>query len=325
MKREDDNDSGTDDDEVEASAENQFHSSLSGSKRRRLTDEERIKRCRERNRVHARNTRERKRMQMEQLQSRIQELIDEKQRLKLVIPDASVASILMSLCVASDIDAKQDDSKIESKEDTSINAEKKSEATILLEKLRSQVSALLSDDEEFDSMDPSLFMPKDKSSYTSSELTMIRKERNRMHAKKTRLRKKKMLSEMEAMISNLEEEIKIIRQESSYGIKDIKSVEQVSLDGGSGYASDERNGTNNSDTKANNGTETESTTGSSSTTDDNDQSAKSRGSGSSRNNSSNGSSRNNSSIGSSSDHSHSLSSLSQDPSLYRQSVDINFR
>ena len=41
----------------------------SGTKRRRLTDTERLKR-RERNRVHARNTRERKKAQLDSLQQR---------------------------------------------------------------------------------------------------------------------------------------------------------------------------------------------------------------------------------------------------------------
>lgn len=46
-------------------------------KKRKYGDDERLKRCRERNRIHARNTRERKRIQMEGLQQRIQDLMDE--------------------------------------------------------------------------------------------------------------------------------------------------------------------------------------------------------------------------------------------------------
>ena len=61
-----------------------------------------------------------------------------------------------------------------------------------------QVAALLGDDEQRLEIDHEL-LTKDKSTCSSSELEMIRRERNRMHAKKTRLRKKKMIQEMEAV------------------------------------------------------------------------------------------------------------------------------
>ena len=61
-----------------------------------------------------------------------------------------------------------------------------------------QVAALLGDDEQNMEIDHEL-LTKDKSTCSSSELEMIRRERNRMHAKKTRLRKKKMIQEMEAV------------------------------------------------------------------------------------------------------------------------------
>ena len=44
------------------------------SKKMKMTDEERLTRCRERNRVHARNTRERKKEQSELLELKIKEL-----------------------------------------------------------------------------------------------------------------------------------------------------------------------------------------------------------------------------------------------------------
>ena len=47
------------------------------TKKRKYCDDERLQRCRERNRIHARNTRERKRVQMESLQQKIQNLMDE--------------------------------------------------------------------------------------------------------------------------------------------------------------------------------------------------------------------------------------------------------
>ena len=53
--------------------------SMSGksNKKRKLTDDEKLNRCRERNRIHARNTRERKKLQMDTLQMRVHQLNDE--------------------------------------------------------------------------------------------------------------------------------------------------------------------------------------------------------------------------------------------------------
>lgn len=49
----------------------------SKSKKRKLSGDERLNRCRERNRIHARNTRERKKAQMDTLQLRVHALNDE--------------------------------------------------------------------------------------------------------------------------------------------------------------------------------------------------------------------------------------------------------
>ena len=68
-----------------------------------------------------------------------------------------------------------------------------------IEQIRLEVSKILagqgSDDAEID-LD---LIQRDRSSCTSQELDMMRRERNRMHAKRTRLKKKKMLQEMEAV------------------------------------------------------------------------------------------------------------------------------
>ena len=70
---------------------------------------------------------------------------------------------------------------------------------ISIEKLKMQVSALLGDEDCKDILDADPLLMKDKSTCSTSELEMIRRERNRMHAKKTRLRKKKMIQEMETV------------------------------------------------------------------------------------------------------------------------------
>mmetsp|Transcript_780 Transcript_780/g.1707 ORF Transcript_780/g.1707 Transcript_780/m.1707 type:complete len:415 (+) Transcript_780:132-1376(+) len=190
-------------------------------KRRKLTEDERLQRCRERNRVHARNTRERKRAQMDLLQLRIQELSDEKRGLENFEPaESSVASILMSL---SSTPLAQSNSCFPFSEacfpfsDANPGADNASQnfAAETIERLKTQISATLSDDEELE-MNPDILL-KDKTTCSTNELEMIRRERNRMHAKKTRLRKKKMLTEMEAIIFTLEEDISKLRQKHSTG------------------------------------------------------------------------------------------------------------
>jgi hypothetical protein len=71
--------------------------------------------------------------------------------------------------------------------------------SLSIEKLKMQVSALLGDDDCKDIADTDPILSKDKATCSTSELEMIRRERNRMHAKKTRLRKKKMIQEMETV------------------------------------------------------------------------------------------------------------------------------
>lgn len=66
-----------------------------------------------------------------------------------------------------------------------------------LDKIREQVASLLTDHQEL-VVDSSL-LRKEKSQYSQSELEKMRRERNRIHAKKTRLRKKKMIQEMETV------------------------------------------------------------------------------------------------------------------------------
>jgi hypothetical protein len=62
--------------------------------------------------------------------------------------------------------------------------------------LKAQITTELSKIDELESEKYTLG-GKDRSSCTAEELDLLRRERNRMHAKKTRLRKKKMFTEME--------------------------------------------------------------------------------------------------------------------------------
>ena len=68
----------------------------SASKKRGLADlsqDERLQRSRERNREHARRTRQRKKAQLQTLQSRVQELQDEGARLEAALQDLSLIHI----------------------------------------------------------------------------------------------------------------------------------------------------------------------------------------------------------------------------------------
>jgi len=119
----------------------------------------------------------------------------------------------------------------------SISIENGETAEFTLEKIREQVASLLTDHSEL-VVDSSL-LRKEKSQYSQSELEKMRRERNRIHAKKTRLRKKKMIQEMETVIiffllislyysnhysSHLLDNIKV--RERYFNIKERKGLER---------------------------------------------------------------------------------------------------
>lgn len=198
------------DEEVEEDDERQSTDFF--AKRSKMNEDERLRRCRERNRIHARNTRERKKQQLDTLQMRIESLFDEKIKLSsaLEIPDgdSSVANILVSM--GTSIGNGRD-----------IASQAREQANMTLDKLRHDVSALLTGEEDDCDVDQNL-LRKDKSSCSSAEIDMIRRERNRMHAKKTRMRKKKMLQEMEGIVAQLDKEI--LELKHAVGLKGGESM-----------------------------------------------------------------------------------------------------
>lgn len=213
----DDDDDDDSDDEDDDNDNNNFNYNdnsqpikLDSNKRRKkLSEDESLKRCRERNRKHARNTRERKKMQMDALQRRIQELTEEKYTLTSA-NEVSVASILISLTGqdSANFDKESNDLLFASspRKNTS---HPRDEMNKTIEKIHSHVAAMLIDNDEFDVNHALLRC--DRSTCTTVELEKIRRERNRMHAKKTRLRKKKMLQEMEAIVMVLENDVRQLR------------------------------------------------------------------------------------------------------------------
>lgn len=77
----------------------------STGKRRRLTAEERLQRSRERNQLHARKTRQRKKAQLQLLQQRSADLQVEQHRLRQAITDRRTASILLGMSGSEDVQA----------------------------------------------------------------------------------------------------------------------------------------------------------------------------------------------------------------------------
>lgn len=106
--------------------------------------------------------------------------------MKTVPPDVSVASILMSMAGGNAPNAEHS----EYADSCSGN-----QSSTTMEKLKLEASAAVCDDEELAVINE--LLQKDRSACTQHELETIRRERNRLHAKKTRLRKKKILAEME--------------------------------------------------------------------------------------------------------------------------------
>lgn len=202
---------------------------------------ERLQRSRERNRMHARKTRQRKKEHMQKLQNRADELKLEQIRLKQSINEKNTANILVRLFQTGEDGASATDT---SDEDGAAVAMVDPQVEVLLKRSTEEIPdasnipelpALIlpgqhtkrkssssdgaagkstSTDEgattpegeaEEDGIDYAL-LGKDRGSCTPAELDQIRRERNRMHAKRTRDRKRIFMEEMETMIKQLEDE-----------------------------------------------------------------------------------------------------------------------
>lgn len=166
---------------------------------------------RERNRVHARKTRQRKKEQCQLLQSRTDELKDEQLRLKQIINEKNTASILVGLFSDCSGDLAMEDPRVE--ELLRRPAEKMtphiSELPPLI--LPGQHKKTATENAALDGIDYEL-LGKDRSQCSAEELDLIRRERNRMHAKRTRDRKRLFMEEMASICSSLEEENDLLRE-----------------------------------------------------------------------------------------------------------------
>jgi hypothetical protein len=178
---------------------------------------------RERNRVHARKTRQRKKEQMQVLQNRADELKQEQVRLKQTINEKNTASILVGLFSSEDSnnDQRVEDPLIEAllrrPADEIPDAAKLPELPALIlpgqhNSKKHKVSHEDASQQELpnDGIDYDL-LGKDRSKCSPTELDQIRRERNRMHAKRTRDRKRLFMDEMADMCKKLGEENKLLQ------------------------------------------------------------------------------------------------------------------
>ena len=166
------------------------------TKRRKLTGDERLKRNRERNRMHARKTRERKKKQSFALQQRISELKIESNLLRQMIDERFTACALLGLSQQTNQDGE--------------SIPIMSSATIC------KKSTNHNGDDVADNMNSENASPirraRRRGKYSPQERERIRRERNRMHAKRTRDKKKLFLEASEQVIYEMETESRLLRE-----------------------------------------------------------------------------------------------------------------
>eukprot|EP00547_Thalassionema_nitzschioides_P018100 CAMPEP_0194232874 /NCGR_PEP_ID=MMETSP0158-20130606/1064_1 /TAXON_ID=33649 /ORGANISM="Thalassionema nitzschioides, Strain L26-B" /LENGTH=407 /DNA_ID=CAMNT_0038965691 /DNA_START=279 /DNA_END=1502 /DNA_ORIENTATION=+ len=198
---------------------------------RKLLPSERLQRSRERNRMHARKTRQRKKEHMAKLQSRADYLKKEQVRIRQIINEKTTASILVGLFSTSGSNGSTDseDPKIEELLQRSVESipdvSKIPELPALIlpgqHNSRKQRMTTSTDSDGAEPNGPQHSTPedgidykllgKDRSKCTPAELDQIRRERNRMHAKRTRDRKRLFMEEMEEVIKKLEGENALLK------------------------------------------------------------------------------------------------------------------
>ena len=176
--------------------------------------------------MHARKTRQRKKEHMANLQNRAEELKQEQIRLRQAINEQNTASILLVMFGrnGSSCTPALSSSSQENNEDTGSprveellrrpvsdipDASKISDLPALVYPSSAAPGEKMNIENPNDGIDYEL-LSKDRTKCTPDELDRIRKERNRMHAKRTRDRKRIYMEEMEGIIKTLEDENKLL-------------------------------------------------------------------------------------------------------------------
>jgi len=180
---------------------------------------------RERNRIHARKTRQRKKEQLQSLQGKAEQLKGEQMNLRLSINEKNTANILCCLfsnnqgSQSSCVEDPMVEALLQRSEEEIPDPSKLPALQPLILPSGAQHSKKSNEQEEQqqqqelpdDGIDYEL-LGKDRSKCTPSELDQIRRERNRMHAKRTRDRKRMFIEEMSEMCKVLEGENLILQQ-----------------------------------------------------------------------------------------------------------------
>ena len=207
----------------------------SGKKRPRLTSEQRLERSRERNRIHARKTRQRKKLIMTEMQKRLKELHESGLKLRQNIDERKTANILLSMSAVPDSEMPELPVRIEFNPDD-LQQVKNEDLDRLAGNSKRKASDSDSDDEDEDEIgsgDDSVstdegneygreearerpdspkrprtdeHFAEDDGITDPAALELHRRERNRMHAKRTRVRKKHIMDETSKMIDRLEKQ-----------------------------------------------------------------------------------------------------------------------
>lgn len=179
-------------------------------------------RSRERNRVHAQRTRLRKKEHMQTLQSKADELKAEQLKLRQIINEKNTATILVRLFAegsSPDSACQDEDPLVESvlrrSQEDIPDASTIPELPALIlpgqhasKKIRANMQNTADSfncDLSLDGIDYEL-LGRDRSQCTPEELDLIRRERNRMHAKRTRDRKRIFTEKLAEICRQLEDE-----------------------------------------------------------------------------------------------------------------------
>jgi len=181
--------------------------------------------------MHARKTRQRKKEHMQCLRDRADELKQKHLQLRQQIKEKQTADILLVMgAVCNDappqIDAEVDALLKRPLEEIPDPSKIQELPTLYLpgqhnKKSRKRKNSGLEEDEDgmlyhgiqdlADDINYEL-LKKDRSKCTPAELDQIRRERNRMHAKRTRDRKRLFMEEMETLIKTLEEDNAVLER-----------------------------------------------------------------------------------------------------------------
>eukprot|EP00978_Attheya_sp_CCMP212_P008228 scaffold19232_cov50-Attheya_sp.AAC.9 len=191
--------------------------------------EERLSKSRERNREHARRTRLRKKAQLEALQTMLVDLQNKNRVLKQNVKMCSIASILIGLSSgsqsASDDDVA-DSALVEDKSDslpmTPVNGKRKRFVSECSEEpvphqLKLTIkgkTTIIGGGKTHINWKSGVYCDENgvQQQLTQEQLKVLRRERNRMHAKMTRDRKKSFISSIKNAITRLESENKELHE-----------------------------------------------------------------------------------------------------------------